>query len=42
MSTFAAAAAPPPSSCDRSGGHFDWWRNGVIHQVHVSSFQEMS
>lgn len=42
MSTFAAAAATPPSSGDRSGGHLGWWWNGVIHQVHVRSLQEMS
>jgi alpha-glucosidase len=40
MSTFSPAAAAPPRSCDRLGGHLGWWRNGVIYQVYVRSFQD--
>ena len=39
MSTSFAPAAPP-SSRDRSGDNLGWWRNGVIYQVYVRSFQD--
>jgi alpha-glucosidase len=40
MSTLYAAPTAPPSSRDRSGGILGWWRNGVIYQVYVRSFQD--
>ena len=39
MSTLTLAPAAPPSSDERSGVHLGWWRNGVIYQVYVRSFQ---
>ena len=40
MSTMTLAPAAAPSSVERSGGNLGWWRNGVIWQVYVRSFQD--
>jgi glycosidase len=41
MSTRSAVpTAPSPRRCGRSGGSPGWWRNGVIYQVYVRSFQD--
>ena len=40
MSTTPAPPAASPGSRDRSGGNRGWWRNGVIYQVYVRSFQD--
>ena len=40
MSTMTLAPAAAPSSVERSGGNLGWWRNGVIEQVYVRSFQD--
>jgi alpha-glucosidase len=39
MSPYAAPIAPP-SRRGQSGGTLGWWRNGVIYQVYVRSFQD--
>ena len=40
MSTTPPAPAASPGSRERSGGNRGWWRNGVIYQVYVRSFQD--
>ena len=36
----ATPTAPPPGRRSRGGGTLGWWRNGVIYQVYVRSFQD--
>lgn len=40
MSTLTPAPAVSPVSDERSRGSRGWWRNGVIYQVYVRSFQD--
>lgn len=40
MSTTPSPPAVSPGSRDRSGDNRGWWRNGVIYQVYVRSFQD--